>query len=115
MNGFSLDSVGLALFGHDFGTLDGKDSDVANLNDSLGTTRLTRFESVLSRLSSALPFLQGIQSARSRIISRIHDCLGEIAKELLERSSRNSDSEDRTIIAALRKHNLNSDFRRTIN
>ncbi|KLO13829.1 cytochrome P450 [Schizopora paradoxa] len=103
MNGYSLDSVGLAIFGHDFATLDGKESDIAKLNDSLGTTRLTRFESVVSRLSSALPILRGVPNPRSRIISSIHDCLSEIANDLVEGSSKGDTSYDRTIISTLLK------------
>ncbi len=103
MNGFSLDGIGLAVFGHDFGALDGKDPDIPKIIDSLGTARRTRFENIFTQLASALPFLHSIPTARSRIIKRLHDCLGEIAHELLERNSRDDDSNDTSVIATLGK------------
>ncbi len=103
MNGFSLDSIGLAVFGHDFGALDGKDLEIPKIIDSIGMASSTTFENILARLSYALPFLTNIPTARSRIMKRLHDCLGEIGSALLERNSRDGDLHDKSVIATLRK------------
>ncbi|KLO13830.1 cytochrome P450 [Schizopora paradoxa] len=100
LNGFSIDSIGLSLFDHDFGALDGTDPEIPKLIDSLGT-RPTKFETLISRLSFALPILQKIPTTRSRTIDSIHKWLGETSNTLLEQHSRDADTSDRSIVATL--------------
>ncbi len=114
MNSVSLDSVGIAGFGHDFGSLENKKSDVRSLFDSIGSTPHARSGSrglaiLLPLLMPVLPILMMIPTKRSKVIGRLHGSMADISNVLLERSRKEREagmqdekgSAGQTIIGAL--------------
>ncbi|KAI5117516.1 hypothetical protein M0805_009524 [Coniferiporia weirii] len=86
MNCVSLDSIGIAGFSHDFGALEGRHSDVAEMFDSFGSLPPRGVSIVLPLLGPILPFLLKIPTNRRRLVKRLHSTMEEIAETLLERS-----------------------------
>ncbi|KAI5117520.1 hypothetical protein M0805_009528 [Coniferiporia weirii] len=86
MNCVSLDTIGITGFGHDFGTLEGRHSDVAEMFDSFGTQPPTGIAIAISLLGPVLPFLFRIPTFHQRRVQKLHGTIGVIAETLLERS-----------------------------
>ncbi|KAF8623174.1 hypothetical protein AX17_007530 [Amanita inopinata Kibby_2008] len=110
LNRVSLDSVGIAGFGHDFETLADKRTPVADAFDSFGT--VLQGESALSKtvflLGPFFPFLLYLPTARGRLFQGLRRAMSEIADELLERARREKQgqimsgmAEDKSIIGTL--------------
>ncbi|CAA7269644.1 unnamed protein product [Cyclocybe aegerita] len=107
MNHISLDSIGIAGFGHDFHALDGKDSAVVKVFESFGsgdTGFLSRF---VFLMGPVFPTLQNLPTKQNRIFKRLRDTMGEIADDLLARNRREREekqlSEEKSIIGLLIK------------
>ncbi|KAG6826857.1 hypothetical protein H0H92_014152 [Tricholoma furcatifolium] len=102
-----LDSIGIAGFGHDFGSLDGKVPIVVKIFESLkpGTGALSL---LVDLLSPVLPFLLSI-TPQSKQWSELHGAMAKIADDLLERSRRDLDgslpekAEEKSLIGLLIK------------
>ncbi|KAI5117518.1 hypothetical protein M0805_009526 [Coniferiporia weirii] len=108
MNCVSLDSIGIAGFSHNFGTLEGRHSDVAEMFDSFGTNPPGAISTILGLLGPVLPFLVKIPTQRQRMILKLHNSMEEIAETLLERSRKEKEAGQvgdtgRSIIGALLK------------
>ncbi|KAF8883120.1 cytochrome P450 [Infundibulicybe gibba] len=109
MNHVSLDSVGIAGFGHDFGSLDGKRSSVADVFASFGTAKTSPFSHLVFLLSPVLPMLVKLPTSRNQILKRLRVTMGEIADELLERTRKEKEgqaagsAEEKSIIGLLIK------------
>jgi len=108
MNFVSLDSIGIAGFGYDFGTLDGKNPVVIEVVASLkrGSSAISRW---VSLLGPALPLLLRIPTSDSRMRSKLRESVGEIGVELLARMRKEKEGdssgkvEEKSIIALLIK------------
>ncbi|KIJ12890.1 hypothetical protein PAXINDRAFT_14252 [Paxillus involutus ATCC 200175] len=85
MNHISLDSIGIAGFSHDFGSLDGKKTSVTEVFDAFGHSS-SAINVVLLLLSQAFPFITRIPTSRSKLIRRLNATIGEISAVLLDRT-----------------------------
>ncbi|PCH41707.1 cytochrome P450 [Wolfiporia cocos MD-104 SS10] len=117
MNHVSLDSVGIAGFSHDFGTLHGKQPLVATTFDSFGHLKPSILSSLTIILGLAIPALTKIPTAFGRLIKQLNNSMGEIADELLNDMRKESEGEgnekggDRSIIGLLiRAENSDSEL-----
>uniref|UniRef100_A0A0W0G6N4 Cytochrome p450 n=1 Tax=Moniliophthora roreri TaxID=221103 RepID=A0A0W0G6N4_MONRR len=102
MNHISIDSVGIAGFSHDFGSLDGKTSAVVTAFESLGSSKRSTIGTIKFLLSSVFPILNYIPTERSRMFTELRRSLIEIAGVLLERT-RQAGVDDKSIIGLLIK------------
>ncbi|KAK1220157.1 hypothetical protein PQX77_017096 [Marasmius sp. AFHP31] len=104
MNHVALDSIGIAGFSHDFGSLDGKPSAVVEAFESLGQTPDSKIGLLLFLLSFVFPALLNIPTKRNQQLLELRKTMGGIADELLD-GSRKGDlgGEDKSIIGLLIK------------
>ncbi|KAG1851972.1 cytochrome P450 [Suillus subluteus] len=110
MNHISLDTIGIAGFSHDFGSLDGKRSSVTEVFDTFGTNQqasaLNQFF-ILHAL--AFPIITKIPTKRTNLFKQLNVTMGKISNELLIRSRREKDvnmserDEEKSIIGLLIK------------
>ncbi|KAF8871926.1 cytochrome P450 [Infundibulicybe gibba] len=109
MNHISLDSIGIAGFGHDFGSLDGKRTSVADVFASFGTAGTSSFSNLIFLLSPVLPMLTKLPTGRNQVMKRLHVAMSAIADELLERTRKEREGqakgspEEKSIIGLLIK------------
>ena len=106
MNSISLDTIGIAGFSHDFGTLDGKKSAVAEAFDSFGSVQPGRLATILMILGPVLTFLTKIPTPRRKLVLNLHKSMAEISERLLQRSRKEKEAgvlgdSSRSIIGAL--------------
>ncbi|KAI5117517.1 hypothetical protein M0805_009525 [Coniferiporia weirii] len=119
MNCVSLDSIGIAGFSHNFGTLEGRHSDVAEMFDSFGSNPPDVISAISMLLGPVLPFLGNVPTKRQRMIAKLNSRMEEIAGTLLERSRKEKEAglvgdTGRSIIGALLKaENSESELRLT--
>jgi hypothetical protein len=81
-----LDSLGIAGFSHDFGTLLGKHSKIAEVIESFGMLKQTGFQLILLMLSTPFPFLARTPSPENILWKKFRSKADEISMELLERT-----------------------------
>ncbi|KAL1718549.1 cytochrome P450 [Schizophyllum commune] len=84
MNRISLDSIGIAGFGHDFRTLSGAPSPVIDSFEAFGKLSNTLLGTLIFVLSPYVPLLGKIPTERKRLTDRVRGALTAIADELLE-------------------------------
>lgn len=101
----SLDSIGIAGFSHDFGSLDGKPCTVADAFENLSTGKSSVLESIMFLLSVLIPILRNLPSKRQTKLLELSRSLQEIANILLERNKNaNADiNDEKSIIGLLSK------------
>jgi hypothetical protein len=81
-----LDSIGIAGFSHDFGTLRGKGSAIADVFDFFSQLKLRFYEIVIFGLCGIFPILAHIPSPR-RVLERKFSLTAEgISRELLDKT-----------------------------
>lgn len=103
----SLDTVGIAGFSHDFGSLDGKTTSVTDIFDSLGASKESAFDTFLFLLSRSFPVLTKVPTFRTKLIKRLNQKMGEISNVLLTRTriereaGVTGDKEEKSIIGLL--------------
>ncbi|EEB93191.1 hypothetical protein MPER_08190 [Moniliophthora perniciosa FA553] len=102
MNHVSIDSIGIAGFSHDFGSLDGKSSAVVTAFESLGSSKQSAIGAIKFLLSSVFPILNYIPTERSRMFRELRRSLVEIADVLIKRT-RQAGVDDKSIIGLLFK------------
>ncbi|KIK89943.1 hypothetical protein PAXRUDRAFT_685575 [Paxillus rubicundulus Ve08.2h10] len=108
MNHISLDSIGIAGFSHDFGSLDGEKTSVTEVFDAFGHSS-SAVNVVLLLFSQVFPFITRIPTSRSKLIKRLNDTIGEISTVLLDRTRKEKelgiadDKGDHSIIGLLIK------------
>ena len=83
---FRLDSIGTGGFSHDFGTLRGQHSTIAEIFDSFGKYKPTFFQTIMFLLSMVLPILARIPSPRRTLERKFKSAAEEISRELLNKS-----------------------------
>ncbi|KAI6026700.1 cytochrome P450 [Pisolithus microcarpus] len=109
MNHISLDTIGLAGFSHNFGSLDGQLTPVTTILDTLGSAPN---RSVLNAswfaISQVVPALVHLPTRRTMLLREMEQTLSKISKELLERTRKEKeagivDGKDKSIIELLIK------------
>ena len=82
MNYVSLDSIGIAGLGHDFGALHGKQSAVGEVLDSFGVTPPSHL--ALALIGQVFPVITRLPTSRNRLIKKLNGATAEISEQLLE-------------------------------
>ncbi|TFY68884.1 hypothetical protein EVJ58_g742 [Rhodofomes roseus] len=95
MNHVSLDTIGIAGFSHDFGTLHGKHSEVASTFDAFGTLKPTLIGGVQFIIGLVFPWILKIPTPFRRLVNKLNANMGEIAQELLENTRKESQGESK--------------------
>jgi cytochrome P450 len=110
MNHISLDTIGIAGFSHDFGSLDGKHASVTEVFDTFGNNpQASAVNQVFLMLASAFPIIAKIPTKRTTLAKKLNVTMGEISNDLLIRSRREEDvnmkeaEEEKSIIGLLIK------------
>ena len=87
-----MDTIGIAGFSHDFGTLDGKHSTVAQVFSALGNNPGTSaFNRILTLLAQVFPIIVKIPTKRRVLTNKLNTAMSEISSDLLIRSRREKD------------------------
>lgn len=88
MNRIALDSIGIAGFSHDFGTLSGEPSAMLDIFNSLSapTSQRSKIGLFLFFLSFYFPSLLNIPTESSKVIFKLKSIMSEIADALLMRT-----------------------------
>lgn len=105
MNKVSLDTIGIAAFAHDFGTLYGKRSAVAEVFSSSSITGRGGVLFILMlMLGSWFPALRKIRTERMKYLETMNETIKEIALKLLRESREEEDGKasNTSIMGALR-------------
>ncbi|KAG1885874.1 cytochrome P450 [Suillus fuscotomentosus] len=93
MNRISLDTVGIAGFSHDFGSLDGKRVSVAEAFDTFGSNQPSAVHKAFILLASVFPIiLKIIPNKRKNLFKKLGITMEQISNELLIRSRREKDA-----------------------
>ncbi|KAH8798013.1 cytochrome P450 [Flagelloscypha sp. PMI_526] len=84
MNYISMDSIGIAGFGHDFGSLDGKRSPVVDMLSSFGKEAPSAFDAIIFLLSVPFPSIfSRIPSRWNQRLWRFRKTMSETAQQLI--------------------------------
>ena len=84
----SLDSIGIAGFSHDFGSLEGKHSAVAEVFDAMGRLKPSPVTAIIILFSSIFPFLRHLPTETRKLQTKLNRAMEEIAVPLLENTRR---------------------------
>ncbi|KIM68463.1 hypothetical protein SCLCIDRAFT_1209273 [Scleroderma citrinum Foug A] len=112
MNHISLDSIGLAGFSHDFGSLDGKSASVTKIFDSFGSSsKRSNINADLLLLAQVFPILSYVPTSRKKLLQEMQEIMEDISNTLLERTKDEKGKgaldgkEEKSIIGVLIKAN----------
>jgi hypothetical protein len=86
-----LDTVGIAGFSHDFGSLDGKRVSVTEVFDAFGSNKPSAANEIFILLASVFPIILKIPTERRNLFKKLSITMGQISNELLIRSRREKD------------------------
>ncbi|KAJ6487823.1 cytochrome P450 [Mycena sanguinolenta] len=100
MNHISLDTIGLAGFSHDFGTLSGKTSNIATAFDSLGS-HASHFDTAIFLLSFIIPAIRSIPTARHVMLNELGDSMRSLGETFL--AAADDTVADKSVIGLLAK------------
>ncbi|KAG1742292.1 cytochrome P450 [Suillus paluster] len=110
MNHTSLDTIGIAGFSHDFGSLDGKHATVTEVFDTFGNNaRASARNKVFMLLAQVFPTIAKIPTKRTILTKKLGATMGEISNKLLIRSRQEKDAnmneaeEEKSVIGLLLK------------
>ncbi|KAG1877707.1 cytochrome P450 [Suillus subalutaceus] len=110
MNHISLDTIGIAGFSHDFGSLDGKRASVTEVFDTFGSNqKASAGNRILFLLASTFPIVIKIPTKRRNLVKKLGVAMSEISNDLLIRSRQEKDvnvgerDEEKSIIGLLIK------------
>lgn len=84
----SLDSIGIAGFGHNFHAIEGHESPVVEVFESFGSTDTSIISQLVFFLGPVFPMLQKLPTKRNRMFKRLRTTIRGISDELLERNRR---------------------------
>ncbi|KAG1818533.1 cytochrome P450 [Suillus subaureus] len=107
MNHISLDTIGIAGFSHDFGSLDGKRASVTEVFDTFGNNQKASVLNPGLLLALAFPVIIKIPNKRMNLVKKLGVAMEEISNELFIRSRREKDAntsgrdEEKSIIGLL--------------
>ena len=80
----SLDSIGIAGFSHDFGSLEGRQSDVADVFDAMGRAKPSAIAALVIFFGNVLPILWRLPTEMRRLQWKLNKSMEEIATVLLD-------------------------------
>ncbi|KAG1882689.1 cytochrome P450 [Suillus subluteus] len=110
MNHVSLDTIGIAGFSHDFGSLDGKHASVTEVFDTFGNnSQASAINQLFFLFAPAFPIIAKIPTKRTKLAKKLNVTIGEISNDLLLRSRREKDvdmkeaEEEKSVIGLLIK------------
>ncbi|EGN92322.1 hypothetical protein SERLA73DRAFT_191276 [Serpula lacrymans var. lacrymans S7.3] len=109
MNHISIDTIGIAGFSHDFGSLEGKRSAVVDAFEELNSAKPSILSTFFFLLAPMFPWLIKLPNSRGMIVRKLNRAMGEISKVLLERSRQeiqggaSESDQDKSIIGLLIK------------
>ncbi|EIW82626.1 cytochrome P450 [Coniophora puteana RWD-64-598 SS2] len=108
MSRVSLDSIGIAGFSHDFGTLDGKHSDVAEMFDKFSSNPPSFVFKIGLTLGLLFPSLMKLPSKRMQLNRELNTALGGAASNFMQRMRQEKlgltpGQEDKSVIGLLVK------------
>lgn len=108
MNCVSLDTIGIAGFGHDFGALRGENGIVEEAFDTLSSEPPKGINAVIILLAAVVPSLLKIPTRRRRLLIHLNVAMQSIAKGLLLRTKKDAEAgtystTSRSIMGALSK------------
>ncbi|KAG2144211.1 cytochrome P450 [Suillus clintonianus] len=110
MNHVALDTIGIAGFSHDFGSLDGKRASVTEAFDTFGNnSQASALNQAFILLASVFLIITKIPTKRTMPFKKLSTTMEEISNELLVRSRREKDAnmserdEEKSIIGLLLK------------
>nr|VWP00746.1 N/A [Ganoderma boninense] len=83
MNHVSLDSIGIAGFSHDFGSLEGRPSAVAEVFDAMGHVKPGILTAAALFFGNVFPILWRLPTQTRRLQLKLNKCMEEIAVPLL--------------------------------
>lgn len=86
---YSLDTIGIAGFSHDFGTLQGERAKVADVFDSFThiNPKGPSYRSVLlSLFMPVLPLLAMLPTRFTKVVNELDDAMSQISNDLLART-----------------------------
>ncbi|KAG1733369.1 cytochrome P450 [Suillus paluster] len=90
MNHISLDSVGIAVLSHDFGALDGKDSDVAQVLNAFGSSTGVSHNLVI--LAQNFPSILKLPIPRTQFSQKFNLIIGKICQDMLSRTRKEKET-----------------------
>lgn len=90
MNCVSLDTIGIAAFGHDFGALRGEHGIVEEGFDSLNTAPPRGLSSALFLLAPLFPILLKVPTKRQLTLRKLNIAMQEIAEDLFRKTKRDA-------------------------
>jgi hypothetical protein len=99
-----LDSIGLAGFSHDFGSLTGQRSLLRELFDAFASAPMTLLSTVVILLAPALPVLSRVPTKRAQLRDRFGVQSSMLARELLAKTAKAEGTirkDDRSILGLL--------------
>ncbi|KAI6021237.1 cytochrome P450 [Pisolithus marmoratus] len=111
MNHISLDTIGLAGFSHDFGSLDGKSTPITEIFSTFGSSKRSAMNVGLVLLSQVFPLLEYVPTPRTKLFHEMQRIVENISTELLARTRKDKEEgvldgkEDKSIIGVLIKAN----------
>lgn len=108
MNCVSLDTIGIAGFGHDFGALRGEHGIVEEAFDSLASVPPRGLNVLLLLLGPLFPVLLKVPTKRQMMLKKLHQSMQGIAEGLFKKTKKDAEagtfsSSSRSIIGALGK------------
>ncbi|KAJ7706974.1 cytochrome P450 [Mycena rosella] len=101
MNHISLDTIGLAGFSHDFGTLSGKPSDIATAFDTIGA-KPSMLNTAVFLLSFIVPILDNIPTGRQTSLDQVTKTMRGLARNFLATTG-DAGTTDKSVIGLLAK------------
>ena len=106
MNCASLDSIGIAAFGHDFGALRGEHGTVEEAFDMFGSAPPRIIDVITILLGPTFPFLLNLPTQRRQVLRGLDKALQGVAESLLEGTRKEAELDviggsSRSIIGAL--------------
>ncbi|KAG1733129.1 cytochrome P450 [Suillus lakei] len=90
MNHISLDSAGIAVLSHDFGALDGNDSDVVHVLNAFGSSANVSHNLVI--LAQNFPSLLKLPLPRTQFSKKLSLIVGKICQEMLSRTRKEKET-----------------------
>lgn len=104
----SLDTIGIAAFGHDFGALQGKHGVVEEAFASLNSAPPRGLSAVLLLLGPLFPVLHNVPTKRQITLKKLNQSMQEIAEDLFRKTKRDAQAgtfsaSSRSIIGTLSK------------
>ncbi|KAH7890187.1 cytochrome P450 [Phlebopus sp. FC_14] len=104
-----LDTIGIAGFSHDFGSLNGEHASVTEAFDTFGSSPASAVNAFLLLLAQAFPIFGRIPTPRSKLTKKLNQSMGEISTVLLDRTRKEGevgvaeDKQEKSIIGLLIK------------